>query len=65
MGKTVMSGLESDSDSEDRCQWSYNWPYGLVRHFLKINNQTSPIAEKYEEFRLKPLEAVQKEIDSA
>ena len=64
-GKTVISGLESESDSDDNCLWSYVWPKELVRYFLKINNQTSPIAEKYEEYRLKPLEAVQKEIDTA
>ncbi len=55
--KQVKCGLD-DSDSDDDTQWSYVWPKELVRHFLKINNQSSPIAEKYDEYRLKPLESI-------
>ena len=62
--RQVKCGLD-DSDTDDDTQWSYVWPKELVRRFLKINNQSSPIAEKYVEYRLKPLESIQKEIDNA
>ena len=65
MQKGVVSGLESDSDEDENVHWSYVWPKDLVRYFLKINNQTSPIAEKYNELRVKPLKKAQKKIETA
>ena len=59
--KTVTSGLESESDSDDGssdCYWSYVWPKELVRHFFNNNNSSITIAEKYDEYRIHPLEAV-------
>lgn len=62
---TVVSGLPDSDVSDDEVDekpWYYVWPPQLVRHFMKVNNQKKQIAEKYDEFRLNPLEAIYKEI---
>lgn len=41
------------------------WTRDVVRHFRKINNQSGIIADKYYEYRLRPLEPFEKAIEDA